>query len=66
MSDANWQIFKDVKMYRSLDKTESNLQSLFTLTDGMESDPLPSSLFNIDTLKTLISLGQSTPNIISD
>ena len=42
------------------------MEHLFALTDPISGgDPASNSLFNLDTLKTLISLGQSTANIIS-
>ena len=66
MSEENWLIFKDVKMYRddSTDPAESNMESLFYLPE-LGVDPPSSSLFNLDTIKQLISLGQSTANVIS-
>lgn len=67
MSADNWAIFSDVKMYRDLTSTETNMEYLFALSaDSITgSDPATNSLFNLDTLKTLVSLGQSTTNIIS-
>jgi hypothetical protein len=37
---------------------------LFNLTDANGNAPGPSSLFNIDTLKTLLALGESVPDIV--
>ena len=66
MSTANWAIFKDMKMYNSKFDTTSNFESLFMLYDPETlEDPLPNSLFNLDTLKQIVSLGQEAPNILS-
>ena len=72
MSDNNWAIFKDVKMYNS--KTDTtiatnpyvNMEYLFNMTGATpDDDPAETSLFNLTTLKTLVSLGQNTVNIIN-
>ena len=72
MSQENWSQFSDVKMYRESDNstewaesTAVNMASLFYTPKESGVDPPASSLFNITTLKSLISLGQSTVNIIS-
>ena len=72
MTDKNWSKFSDVKMYRESDEsedwatsTETNMASLFYIPTKTGVDPPASSLFNITTLKSLISLGQSSVNIIS-
>ena len=66
MSSENWAQFSDVRMYRddTSVSTSTNMESLFYYP-VMDVDPPASSLFNITTLKSLISLGQSTVNIIS-
>jgi len=54
------------------DKTNAtnNLYGLFNLSsiaeDGSYQDPLESSLFNLDTLKSLISAGEAAKNIMVD
>ena len=65
MSAANWAIFSDVKMYRDLTSETGNMEYLFALTNSTQGDPAANSLFNLTTLKTLVSLGQGTANIIS-
>ena len=64
MSTDNWSIFSDVKMYRESDddstwaeSTTVNMASLFYTSTKSGVDPPASSLFNITTLKSLISLG---------
>ena len=59
-------------MYRESDNstewaesTAVNMASLFYTPKESGVDPPASSLFNITTLKSLISLGQSAVNIIS-
>lgn len=68
MSEANWALFKDVKMYYSKQTTDGNFEHLWLLEDpdNAGEDPLPSSLFNLDTLKKLVELGLTTPNIVGD
>ena len=59
-------------MYRNQSNPEVNMEYLWNMTNpnvGGEDppaspDPLANSLFNITTLKTLIALGQQTPNIV--
>ena len=75
MSSENWNNFKDVEMYRgkSQEAVEQgqNMEYLWNMTnpnvggeDPLENpDPLANSLFNITTLKTLVALGQQTPDI---
>ena len=44
-----------------------NMEYLFELSDpSTGGDPPETSLFNLKTLQTLVSLGQNTPNIITD
>ena len=62
MSADNWSQFSDVKMYR---ESDNSIASLFYTPKESGVDPPASSLFNITTLKSLISLGQNTTNIIS-
>ena len=68
MTAENWAAFSDVEMYRStVDPTAENMEYLFDLVDPVTGgDPAAHSLFNLTTLQTLISLGQSTPNVIND
>ena len=42
------------------------MEYLFNLTNSELGDPSESSLFNVNTLQALVTLGQSTPNIISN
>jgi hypothetical protein len=66
MSQANWEYFGDVKMYRDkFDKTV-NMEYLFTLVDPIDetSDPAENSLFNLTSLQALVKAGQETQNII--
>ena len=50
-------------MYRSTSDPKNNMEHLFDIpTDG--TDPAADSLFNLTSLRTLVSLGQSTPNIL--
>lgn len=66
MSDANWAIFGGITMYRSLTDTSNNMEYLFDLPDPVTgAEPATSSLFNSETMKTLVTLGQAAPNIIS-
>ena len=52
-------------MYRnSTDPTTSNMEHLFNLTSADGGDPAANSLFNLTSLKTLVSLGQAAPNIV--
>ena len=51
-------------MWRGYDET--NMEYLFNLTNADGGDPAASSLFNLTTLKTLVSLGQAAPNIVGD
>ena len=65
MSQKNYDLFSGVKMYRDNDSetATNNMEYLFYLPSAGE-DPPATSLFNITTLKQLISLGQSSVNII--
>ena len=42
------------------------MEHLFDLPAEGDPDPAANSLFNLTSLKTLVSLGQSAPNILSD
>ena len=45
---------------------KNNMEHLFNLTSADGGDPAANSLFNLTTLKTLVSLGQAAPNIVGD
>ena len=64
MSADNWSQFENIDMWRGYDET--NMEYLFNLTNADGGDPAASSLFNLTTLKTLVSLGQAAPNIVGD
>lgn len=65
MSAENWDAFGSVEMYRSYSDPSVNFEYLFTLQDPETGgDPGPGSLFNLTTLQELVSLGQSTTNVI--
>ena len=71
MSDANWEIFKDVQMYRStkedIQTGTTNFEGLFALTDPTTGeDPGATSLFNINSLNTIVQKGRSDVNILTD
>lgn len=67
MSTANWEIFQNVKMYRSTSDPTNNMEHLFNLFDPVTgADPAANSLFNLNTLQKLVSLGQVVPNIINE
>ena len=58
-----------ITMYRSAAaefEQKSNMEHLFNLTSADGGDPAANSLFNLTTLKTLVSLGQAAPNIVGD
>ena len=58
MSSANWEIFKDVTMYRDTADPTNNMEYLFDLVDpDTGGDPAEHSLFNLTTLKTIVALG---------
>ena len=46
--------------------TTVNYEYIFNLTNSEGNAPEASSLFNIDTLKTLIALGESTVDIMEN
>jgi hypothetical protein len=51
MSSANWEIFKDVTMYRDTSDPTVNMEYLFNLVDvETGGDPTANSLFNLTTL----------------
>lgn len=51
-------MFTDVNLYNDLGDNTANFEYLFNLTNSTGGkEPEASSLFNIDTLKTLIDLG---------
>ena len=65
MSQDNWEVFKDAKMYRSKSDPNINMEHLFTLSNPLDGgDPAENSLFNLTTLQALVKAGQETPNII--
>ena len=53
-------------MYVDESGTTDNYEHLWSLNDTDGGDPIASSLFNITTLQTLISLGQQAPNIVGE
>ena len=62
MSQANYDLFKNIKMYR--DDTypwvgaTNNMEHLFDIYNiNSLGDPSPNSLFNLTTLKALVTLG---------
>ena len=60
MSAENWAIFGEVEMFRSKSDPTANMEYLWNLENPFGGgDPPPNSLFNLDTLKTLINLGNS-------
>ena len=68
MSVANCAHFADVNMYRDSSDDSVNMEYLWNLADPFNEggDPPENSLFNLDTLKELIQLGLSTPNLVYD
>ena len=56
----------NINMYRDENDPTSNMEHLFNLTNAEGGDPAANSLFNLTTLKTLVSLGQAAPNIVGD
>lgn len=67
-TSSNWNSFKDTMMFSSA-TPGTNYEYLFCTYDmanGEGSDPPANSLFNIANMQALVSLGQSTPNIMSD
>jgi hypothetical protein len=65
---ANQDLFRDVYLYQDDQDPTANFEYLFNLTGsaGAGTDPDPSSLFNVQTLKRLIELGQATVDITED
>jgi hypothetical protein len=60
-------MFADIVLYNDTRDGDVNYEYLFNLTNSTGGDePEPSSLFNVDTLKQLISLGQNTKDIVND
>jgi len=59
-------MFQDVALFVDKSDKDSNYEYLFDLTNAEGGDPDANSLFNVNTLKTLISLGEATPDIIED
>eukprot|EP00347_Sterkiella_histriomuscorum_P022889 403336776 len=58
--------FENVKLYTGFtpDQIKLNPEYLFDMTDGKGGDPLPNSLFNIDTLQQLLDLGSQAIDVI--
>ena len=46
-----------ITMYRSAADVTNNMEHLFNLTSADGGDPAGNSLFNLTTLKTLVTLG---------
>jgi hypothetical protein len=57
--------FTDINLYNSK-LADTNFEYLFYLTNSEGGDPDARSLFNVDTLKQLISLGQNTVDVTVD
>ena len=58
MSQDNWEVFKDAKMYRSKSDPNINMEHLFTLSNPLDGgDPAENSLFNLTTLQALVKAG---------
>ena len=68
MNDAYKQQFANVKLYRSdkMKETATNFEYLFNLTQADGTAPAPSSLFNLDTFKKLLELGENAADIIEN
>lgn len=58
--------FKDVSLYRNRSDSKANFEYLFNLTNKDGEDPSESSLFNLDTLKELIKVGEETVDVTED
>ena len=46
-----------ITMYRNASPDQNNMEHLFNLTSADGGDPAGNSLFNLTTLKTLVTLG---------
>ena len=67
MSAENWEIFKDVKMWRSKQDPTANMEYLWNLSDPVTGeDPAANSMFNLTTLREIVYLGQNEVNILAD
>lgn len=72
VSDDNVNAMTGVKFFNDTagptptEPPTNNWEYLFMLTNSSGGDPNPSSLFNVQTLKTLCELGAAAPNIITD
>jgi hypothetical protein len=64
INSDNMAIFEPIKMYVSMSDPSMNYEHLFNLTNSEGGDPDSSSLFNVQTLKELIRMGEALPNII--
>ena len=67
LSSANWAIFESVNLYNNVSEPGTNFENLFCnydLTSGVFSEPPSNSLFNIQNMQQLVSLGESTANIM--
>ena len=51
-------------LYHDLSSDTGNFENLFDLTNADGGDPDESSLFNIQTLKQFVEMGDDVPNII--
>ena len=57
MSTVNYGEFGDILMYNDETSTTGNFEYIFNLTNAELEAPDESSLFNIETLKTIVNLG---------
>ena len=66
ISEHNWQYFNDtVTFVNDASDPTANMEYLWNLFDPVTgADPAEDSLFNLTTLKALVSAGNATPNII--
>lgn len=67
-NSANVDIFKTVKLYANEIIPGVNYEHLFLTynpASGPGTDPLPNSLFDLNNFQQLVSLGLSTPNILT-
>jgi hypothetical protein len=67
-SQANIDSFASLQMYSNINIPGSNYENIFLTYDiytkNPKSNPPVNSLFNMNTMQQLVSLGMSTPNIL--
>jgi hypothetical protein len=67
MSQANINHFANVNLFFDPNQPGTNFEHLIAVYDmnvGKGSEPPMNSLFNINNMQMLVSLGESTPNIM--